>query len=97
MKIGDKMPDNKITPKQKVEDPVGNFASPADVVKDETLTTKQKHDALTEWEQDAVRLSVATEEGMSGGEPSRLDEVKDAQSELPGKAVKRPSSPTKAG
>jgi hypothetical protein len=97
MKIGDKMPDNKITPKQKVEDPVGNFASPADVVKDETLTTKQKHDALTEWEQDAVRLSVATEEGMSGGEPSRLDEVMDAQSELPGKAVKRPSSPTKAG
>jgi hypothetical protein len=91
------MPDHKITPKQKVEDPVGNFASPADVVKDETLTTKQKHDALTEWEQDAVRLSVATEEGMSGGEPSRLDEVKDAQSELPGEAVKRPSSPTKAG
>ena len=91
------MPDHKITPKQKVEDPVGNFASPADVVKDETLTTKQKHDALTEWEQDAVRLSVATEEGVSGGEPSRLDEVKDAQNKLPEKAVKRRSSPTKAG
>ncbi len=91
------MPDDKVTPKQKVEDPVGNFASPADVVKDETLTTKQKQDALTAWEQDAVRLSVATEEGMSGGEPSRLDEVKDAQAELPGKVTKRPSSPTKAG
>ena len=91
------MPDKKITPKQKVEDPVGNFASPTDVVKDDALSVKQKKDALTEWEHDAVRLSVATEEGMSGGEPSRLDEVKDAQSKLPGKAVKRPSSPTKAG
>ena len=91
------MPDEKITPKQKVKDPVGNFAAPADVVKDDALTTKQKQDALTEWEQDAVRLSVATAEGMSGGEPSRLDEVKDAQSKLPDKAAKRPSSPTKAG
>ncbi len=91
------MPDKKSKPKLKVEDPVGNFASPADVVKDDTLTTKQKQDALTEWEQDAVRLSVATEEGMSGGEPSRLDEVMDAQSKLLGKAVKRPSSPTKSG
>ncbi len=91
------MPDKKITPKQKVEDPVGNFASPSEVVEDKTLTTKQKHDALVEWEQDAVRLSVATEEGMSGGEPSRLDEVKDAQAKLPGKAIKRPASPAKAG
>ena len=91
------MPNKKITPKQNVEDPVGNFASPADIVKDEALTTKQKQDALTAWEQVAVRLSVATEEGMSGGEPSRLDEVMDAQSELPGKTTKRPSSPTKAG
>jgi len=91
------MPDNKITPKQKVEDPVGNFGSPADVVKDDALTAKQKQDALAAWEQDAVRLSVATEEGMSGGEPSRLDEVMDAQAELPGKTTKRPSSPTKAG
>ena len=88
------MPDEKITPKQKVDDPVGSFAAPADVVKDDALTTKQKQDALTEWEQDAVRLSVATAEGMSGGEPSRLDEVKDAQSKLPDKAAKRPSSPT---
>ena len=91
------MPDSIVTTTQKVENPIGNFASPADVVKDESLTTKQKHDALTEWERDAVRLSVATEEGMSGGEPSRLDEVKNAQSELPGKAPKRRSSPTKAG
>lgn len=91
------MPDKKITPKQKVEDPVGNFASPLDVVKDDALSVEQKKLALTKWEHDAVRLSVATEEGMSGGEPSRLDEVKDAQSELPGKPAKRPSSPTKTG
>ena len=91
------MPDSKVTTTQKVENPIGNFASPADVVKDDALSVKQKKDVLKEWEQDAVRLSVATEEGMSGDEPSRLDEVKDAQSKLPGKAAKRPSSPTKAG
>jgi hypothetical protein len=91
------MSDKKITPEQKVEDPTGNYGSPADVVKDKQLTTEQKHDALTAWEQDAVRLSVATEEGMSGGEPSRLDEVKEAQNELPGKASKSRPSPTKAG
>jgi len=66
-------------------------------VKDDALTAKQKQDALTAWEQDTVRLSVATEEGMSGGEPSRLDEVMDAQSELPQTTSKPRSSPTKAG
>ncbi len=91
------MSDKKITPEQKVEDPIGNFASPADVVKDKALTTEQKHDALTAWEHDAVRLSVATDEGMSGGEPSRLDEVMDAQNELPATTSKPRSSPTKAG
>ncbi len=91
------MSDKKVTPEQKVEDPTGNFGSPNDVVKDKTLTTEQKHDALMEWEQVAVRLSVATEEGMSGGEPSRLDEVKDAQNKLPGKPPKPRPSPTKAG
>jgi Arc/MetJ-type ribon-helix-helix transcriptional regulator len=91
------MPNPKVTPKQKVKDPVGNFGSPSDVVKDAALSVKQKKDALQEWEQDAVRLAVATEEGMAGGEPSRLAEVKDAQSELPGKPAKRPSSPTKSG
>jgi hypothetical protein len=68
-----------------------------DVVKDEELSIKQKKEALKEWELDAVLLSVATEEGMAGGEPSRLAEVKEAQGELPGKPVKRPSSPTKSG
>lgn len=37
------MPDKKITPKQKVEDPVGNFASPLDVVKDDALSVEQKN------------------------------------------------------
>ena len=66
-------------------------------MKDGAFSVKKRKDALTEWEQDAVRLSVATEEGMSGGEPSRVDEVKDAQTNLLAKATKRPFPPTKAG
>ena len=66
-------------------------------MKDSALSVKKRKDPLTEWEHDAVRLSVATEEGMSSGEPSGLDEVKDAQTNLLAKATKRPFSPTKAG
>ena len=91
------MPDSKVTPKQTIADPVGNFASHTDFVKYDTLSVKQKKDVLTKWEQHAVRLSVATEAGLSGGEPAGLDEVMDAQSKLAHKAAKRPASPTKAG
>ena len=91
------MPGSKVTPKQKVDDPVGNFASHADVVKHDALSAKQKMDVLKERKRAAVRLSVATEAGLSGGEPARLDEVKDAQFKLAHKAAKRPASPTKAG
>ena len=36
------MPDSKVTTTQKVENLIGNFASPADVVKDDALSVKQK-------------------------------------------------------
>ena len=90
------MPDSKVTPKQTIADPVGNFASHTDFVKYDTLSVKQKKDVLTKWEQHAVRLSVATEEGTSSGELAHLDDAKDVQSKLSGKAAKRPASPTKA-
>ena len=90
------MPGSRVTPNQKVHDPVANFASHADVVKYDALSAKQKKDVLKERKRAAVRLSVATEEGISGGEPARLDEVKDAQSKPAYKVAKRPASPTKA-
>jgi hypothetical protein len=80
-----------------IENPAAHFASPEAVTSDDRLTLTQKKQALQHWEEDARRLSVATEEGMSGGEPARLDEVLDAQSELPGKPVTTPTSPTKTG
>ena len=90
------MPDSKVTPKQKVDDPVGNFASHADVVKYDALSAKQKKDVLKERKRASARLSVATEEGPSSAEPAHLDDAKEAQSKLAHKAAKRPASPIKA-
>ncbi len=80
-----------------IDNPTAHFSSPAEVVGDSRLSVQQKHAALTAWEHDAVRLAVASEEGMTGGEPARLDEVKAAQAALPGKPQLTPPSPSKAG
>jgi hypothetical protein len=80
-----------------IDNPTAHFDSPAEVLEDNRLSDKQKHAALATWEEDAVRLAVASEEGMTGGEPARLDEVKEAQSALPGEPARKPSSPSKAG
>ena len=79
-----------------VQNPSANYASPQTVVADKRLTAEEKLQALAQWELDARLLAVATEEGMAGGEPSRLDEVKQAQSKLPADIASSPS-PTKAG
>ena len=70
--------------------PTTVFDSPKDVVRADTLTTKEKARILDQWEADAIALQTATDEGMSGGKRPRLDEVKAAQSELVAKAL--PSS-----
>lgn len=66
-----------------VKNPVENFDAPIDVARDANLSEEEKREALRRWEYDARQLSVAAEEGMAGGEPSRLDEVKEAQSIVP--------------
>lgn len=66
-----------------VKNPVENFDTPMDVARDAQLSEEEKREALRRWEYDSRLLSVATEEGMGGGEPSRLDEVKEAQSIVP--------------
>lgn len=78
-------------------EPARCFATPHEVVVNDELTPKQKEKALSNWEEDARRLSVAEEEGMTGGEKSRLDEVKEAQGELPQTTRDRKSAPTKSG
>ena len=58
------------------------FELPIEVVETESLTTKQKLKVLKRWEADAHDLEVATDESMSGGERSRLGEVRRAIHEL---------------
>jgi hypothetical protein len=79
-----------------IENPSSRYASPAELVNDSTLTLEEKREALKIWEENARELAVAEEEGMSGGEPSRLAEIADAQSKLPSRGERKPS-PTKSG
>lgn len=54
------------------------FKLPKDVLDTDSLTTTQKLEVLKRWETDALLLSVATEENMGGGEPSRIEDVRHA-------------------
>lgn len=58
------------------------FDDPKAVVQASELTPKEKSDVLVQWEADAKALQIATDEGMSGGQRPRLDEVKNAQTLL---------------
>jgi hypothetical protein len=58
--------------------PAEIFSRPKDVVDSDALTAPQKMEVLKRWETDALLLSVATEENMGGGEPSRIEEVRHA-------------------
>jgi hypothetical protein len=58
------------------------FELPMEVVETESLTIKQKLKVLKRWEADAHDLEVATDESMSGGERSRLGEVRRAIDKL---------------
>jgi hypothetical protein len=82
--------------KELVANPSAHFDGPHDILEHLGLSDEQKKMVLDAWEEDARRLSIATEEGMTGGEPSRVAEVLEAKAEL-GLEDKRPSSPTKAG
>jgi hypothetical protein len=82
--------------KELVANPSAHFEGPHDILTHPELSDAQKKKVLDAWEEDARRLSVATEEGMTGGEPSRIAEVSEAKAEL-GMEDKRPSSPTKSG
>lgn len=64
------------------ESPEAVFDAPEDVVKADDLTKEEKVEVLDQWESDAKAMQTATDEGMTGGKPPRLDEVKAAQTEL---------------
>lgn len=58
--------------------PASVFETPLEIVMTVSMTPEQKLDVLKRWEADAVLLEVATDENLSGGEPSRLGEVRRA-------------------
>lgn len=62
--------------------PTKEFDRPADVLRAAHLSRDQKIAVLKQWELDARLLQTASEEGMSGGEPNLLDEVKQALATL---------------
>jgi hypothetical protein len=74
--------DAKETPEAKIEKPHEHFDDPQQVVTDPALSKQDKLEALETLEQDARLLSTATEEGMTGGEQSKLRDVLSAKKEL---------------
>lgn len=70
------------TKKDIVENPASNFEMPKAILKNPVLTPVEKGEALKNWAEDAERLSVAADEGMTGGERSLLPEVKAAEAAL---------------
>jgi hypothetical protein len=73
---------NERQTKDALANPASHFDSPDQITATESLSDGQKKKALDVREEDARRLSVATEEGISGGEPYRMDEVAEAKAGL---------------
>lgn len=62
--------------------PESVFQNPQDVVATDSLTPEQKMTVLKRWEANARDLEVASNESMTGGSRSKLDEVGAAIAEL---------------
>jgi len=64
--------------KEAVANPSKVFNAPMDVIRTPGLTDDEKRAILESWEQEARLLQTATGENMSGGEPSRIEDVRKA-------------------
>ncbi len=69
----------EITLQATLDEPHVNFETPAQIVADPDLSSREKVELLEELEQDARQLATASAEGMTGGEPTNLHEVLDAK------------------
>ncbi len=78
------------TRQAKTEKPHQHFGDPQHVVADPELSKQEKAKALPILEQDARLLATAAEEGMTGGERSKLREVLNAK-----KVLERPTGAAK--
>jgi hypothetical protein len=59
--------------------PTRYYERPREVVADGRLSRDEKLAVLEAWELEARNLAVASEENMSGGEPSMLEDVVEAR------------------
>jgi Fe-S cluster assembly ATPase SufC len=66
----------------KTDSPARHYHKPQEVIRDDALTPEQKRKALETWEVDAQALQRAEDEGMSGGESSKLIDVVAAKKDL---------------
>jgi hypothetical protein len=62
--------------------PARFYRVPSDVNRDRRLTDEERLEVLEAWERDARALSVASDEAMTGGEPSQLEQVVLARMEV---------------
>jgi hypothetical protein len=67
---------------EKTEKPHAFFAEPYEVLVAAKLSNEQKSDILQTLEQDARQMSVASNEGMAGGELAKLSDVLEARDSL---------------
>jgi hypothetical protein len=58
------------------------YRHPGAVVRDSSLSDKQKLEILEHWEAEAVQLQESEAEGLTGGEKSLLAEIKRAEREV---------------
>lgn len=65
-----------------LRNPSQTYPEPEAVLNDDALTLEQKKQVLQQWEQEAIRLQGSEDEGMTGGETSQLDRVKNALDSL---------------
>ena len=76
--------------------PARYYRAPSDVIRDRRFNDSERLEILEAWERDARALSVADDESMTGGEPSRLRTVVEARMELekkvPGQTTYREAS-----
>ncbi len=81
--------------------PARFYRAPSDVGRDRRFSDLERLQILDAWERDARALSVAEDEGMSGGEQARLREVAEARAEIakrvPASSHTTHAEPTKFG
>ena len=76
--------------------PAADFKSPQDVASNQQLSRDQKIEILQRWEQGAIAMEVAEEEGMPGPQPKLLQPIREALHTLNFWPDTEHSSPTKA-